>query len=113
MPEKVNVEQSEVEEVVMGNDSFRRSRPKLQTGCNPGAGIPKRGTSFLNKCAARLKSVLFGQIHLLGRSDVVLAGGMESMSDGSLCLKKNRWEPRWANVKFVDLFMIMMGVGCF
>jgi acetyl-CoA C-acetyltransferase len=53
-----------------------------------------------------LKSVILGaQSIILGDADVVLAGGMESMSMAPYALKKNRWGAKMGNDEVVDLMI--------
>ena len=73
-----------------------------------GAGIPKEVPSFcVNKvCGSGLKSVVLGaQSIMLGDADVVLAGGVESMSMTPYALKKNRWGAKMGNDEVVDLMI--------
>ncbi|MDX9788229.1 MAG: acetyl-CoA C-acetyltransferase [Desulfobacterales bacterium] len=83
-----------IDEVIMGN--------VLQAGQgqNPGrqamvrAGIPKETPAFtMNKvCGSGLKAIALGaQAIMCGSAEVVLAGGMESMSQAPMALPKARW----------------------
>jgi acetyl-CoA C-acetyltransferase len=69
-------------------------------GQNPGrqamiyAGLPKETPAFtVNKiCGSGLKAVVLGaQSILLGDADVVIAGGMESMSNAPYAMTRARW----------------------
>ncbi len=105
---RVNVEQSEVEEVVMGNVLSAGHGQNVARQAAIGAGIPKEVPSFcVNKvCGSGLKSVVLGaQSIMLGDADVVLAGGMESMSMAPYALKKNRWGAKMGNDEVVDLMI--------
>ena len=84
----------QIDEVVMGN--------VLQAGQgqNPGrqsmiyAGLPKETPGFtVNKvCGSGLKAVISGaQAIMLGDAEVVVAGGMESMSNAPYALPRARW----------------------
>lgn len=105
---RVNVEQSEVEEVVMGNVLSAGHGQNVARQAAIGAGIPKEVPSYcVNKvCGSGLKSVVLGaQSIMLGDADVVLAGGVESMSMAPYALKKNRWGAKMGNDKVVDLMI--------
>jgi acetyl-CoA C-acetyltransferase len=105
---KVDVEQSEVEEIVMGNVLSAGHGQNVARQAAIWAGIPKEVPSFcVNKvCGSGLKSVVLGaQAIMLGDADVVLAGGMESMSNAPYALKKNRWGAKMGNDEVVDLMI--------
>ncbi len=105
---RANVEQSEVGEVVMGNVLLAGHGQNVARQAAIGAGIPKEVPSFcVNKvCGSGLKSVVLGaQSIMLGDADVVLAGGMESMSMAPYALKKNRWGAKMGNDEVVDLMI--------
>jgi len=72
-------------------------------GQNPGrqahihAGIPKEsaGCTINKVCGSGLKAIAMGaQSIMTGQADVIIAGGMESMSNTPLALKKARWGHR-------------------
>jgi acetyl-CoA C-acetyltransferase len=103
-----DVEQSEVEEVIMGNVLSAGHGQNVARQAAIGAGIPKEVPSFcVNKvCGSGLKSIVLGaQSIMLGDADVVLAGGMESMSMAPYALKKNRWGAKMGNDEVVDLMV--------
>ncbi len=105
---RANVEQSAVDEVVMGNVLCAGHGQNVARQAAIWAGIPKEVPSFcVNKvCGSGLKSVVLGaQSIMLGDADVVLAGGMESMSQAPYALKKNRWGAKMGNDEVVDLMI--------
>ncbi|MFH1323473.1 MAG: acetyl-CoA C-acetyltransferase [Methanobacteriota archaeon] len=105
---RANVEQREVEEVIMGNVLSAGHGQNVARQAAIGAGIPKEVPSYcVNKvCGSGLKSVVLGaQSIMLGDADVVLAGGMESMSMAPYALKKNRWGAKMGNDEVVDLMI--------
>jgi len=105
---RVNVENSEVEEVIMGNVLSAGHGQNVARQAAIGAGIPEEVPSFcVNKvCGSGLKSVVLGaQSIMLGDADVVMAGGMESMSMAPYALKKNRWGAKMGNDEVVDLMI--------
>jgi acetyl-CoA C-acetyltransferase len=103
-----NVGSDEVNEVIMGNVLSAGHGQNVARQAAIGAGIPKEVPSFcVNKvCGSGLKSVVLGaQSIMLGDVDVVLAGGMESMSMAPYALKKNRWGAKMGNDEVVDLMI--------
>ena len=105
---KANVEQSEVDEVIMGNVLGAGHGQNVARQSAIWAGIPKEVPSFTvgKVCGSGLKSVVLGaQSIMLGDSDVVLAGGMESMSQAPYALKNNRWGAKMGNGEVVDLMI--------
>jgi len=89
-------------------------------GLNPGrvaaleAGLPKETTSFtVNKaCGSGLKAaVLAAQAVTLGDADIIVAGGMESMSGAPYILKKARFGIRMGHDQLLDS-MIADGLTC-
>lgn len=89
-----NLKEVQVDEVIMGNVL------QAAQGQNPGrqamiyAGLPKETPACtVNKiCGSGLKAIVLGaQSILLGDADVVIAGGMESMSNAPYALPRARW----------------------
>jgi acetyl-CoA C-acetyltransferase len=89
-----NLKEVQVDEVIMGNVL------QAAQGQNPGrqamiyAGLPKETPAFtVNKiCGSGLKAVVLGaQSIMLGDADVVVAGGMESMSNAPYAMTRARW----------------------
>ena len=84
----------QVDEVIMGNvlQGGQGQNPARQACIY--AGIPKETPAFtVNKvCGSGLKAITLGaEAILLGDADVVIAGGMESMSSAPYILPKARW----------------------
>ncbi|MEK7280252.1 MAG: acetyl-CoA C-acetyltransferase, partial [Nitrospirota bacterium] len=105
---RAGVEPGEVDEVIMGNVLSAGQGQNVARQTAIWAGIPKEVPSFsINKvCGSGLKSILLGaQAIMLGDADVVLAGGVESMSMAPYALKKNRWGAKMGNDEVVDLMI--------
>ena len=86
-----------VDEVIMGNvlQAAQGQNPARQAMIR--AGFPKETPTFsLNKvCGSGLKAIALGaQSIMCGDAEVVLAGGMESMSNAPMALPKARWGHR-------------------
>ena len=99
---------SEVNEVIMGNVLGAGHGQNVARQSAIAAGIPVEVSSYcVNKvCGSGLKSVVLGaQAIMLGDADVILAGGMESMSNTPYALKKARWGVKMGNDELVDLMV--------
>jgi len=102
------IEPGMAEEVIMGNVLSAGHGQNVARQAAIGAGIPKEVPSYgVNKvCGSGLKSVVLGaQSIMLGDADIVLAGGVESMSMTPYALKKNRWGAKMGNDEAVDLMI--------
>ncbi|KJS50096.1 acetyl-CoA C-acetyltransferase [Desulfosporosinus sp. BICA1-9] len=78
------------------------------------AGLPVEVTSeTINKvCASGMRAVSLGEtIIRAGDADVIIAGGMESMSNAPFALKKARFGYRMGNDSLLDL-MVNDGLWC-
>ncbi len=102
---RANIKPEQVEEVILGN--------VLQAGLgqNPArqvvirSGIPKEvpATTINKVCASGLKSVMMAaQVIKAGDADVLVAGGMESMSQAPFLLTGARWGYRMNDGPLVD-----------
>ncbi|MFK2825645.1 acetyl-CoA C-acetyltransferase [Bacillus sp. B190/17] len=104
----------QVDEVIFGNvlQAGQGQIPSRQAARE--AGIPwEVKTETINKvCASGLRSVtLADQIIRAGDEEVIVAGGMESMSNVPYALLKGRWGMRMGDTPMVDL-MIHDGLSC-
>jgi acetyl-CoA C-acetyltransferase len=102
---RANVHEVDVDEVIMGNVLQAGHGQNIARQCSVGAGIPVGVPSYsINKvCGSGLKSVISGaQSVMLGDSEIVLAGGTESMSQAAYVLKKARWGLKMGNDEIVD-----------
>ena len=96
---------ADVEEVIMGNviQAGLGQNPARQAALY--AGLPDRvGAVTVNKvCASGMKSVSIAADAIrAGSEDVVIAGGMESMSRAPYLVKEARWGVGYNNVPFLD-----------
>ncbi len=112
--ERAGIDPSDIEEVIMGNVL------QAGVGMNPArqsaiaAGIPDSVPSFsVNKvCGSGLKAVaLAAQSIAAGDADLIVAGGMESMSRAPYLLKKARWGYRLGGDEIIDS-MLSEGLTC-
>ncbi len=96
---------ADVEEVIMGNviSAGLGQAPARQAALL--AGLPDRiGAVTVNKvCASGMKAVAIARDTILaGSADVIVAGGMESMSRAPYLVKEARWGIGYNHVQFVD-----------
>ena len=69
------------------------------------AGLPDHvSCTTVNKvCASGLKAIMLGaQSIMLGENDIVVAGGMENMSQVPFYLENNRWGAKYGNGVVID-----------
>jgi acetyl-CoA C-acetyltransferase len=111
---RAGIEASQVDEVIMGNvlQAGQGQIPSRQALRH--AGLPwEVKTETVNKvCASGLRSVtLADQIIRLGDEEVIVAGGMESMSNAPYIVPNARWGLRMGDGALKDL-MIHDGLSC-
>ncbi|CAH0243974.1 Acetyl-CoA acetyltransferase [Peribacillus sp. Bi96] len=112
--ERAGIEGSQVDEVIMGNvlQAGQGQIPSRQAARH--AGMPwEVKTETINKvCASGLRSVtLADQIIRLGEEEIIVAGGMESMSNAPYILPKARWGLKMGDAQLKDT-MISDGLSC-
>lgn len=112
--ERANVQPSDIEEVVFGTviQGGQGQIPSRQAA--RAAGIPwETHTETVNKvCASGLRAVtLADQMIRAGDQSLIVAGGMESMSNSPYILRGARWGYRMGNNEAVDL-NIADGLTC-
>lgn len=111
---RAKVEPSEVGEVILGTvlQGGQGQIPSRQAARH--AGLPwEVKTETINKvCASGMRSVTMAdQIIRAGDEEVIIAGGMESMSNASYLLPKARWGLRMGDSSVNDL-MVHDGLNC-
>lgn len=105
---RAGIKPEEIDEVIIGNvlQGGIGQAPARQAAI--GAGIPdSTGAMTVNKvCGSGLKSAMLGvQSILTGESEIVVAGGMESMTNAPYILKKARNGYRMGNGEIIDLMI--------
>ncbi|MEK4803348.1 acetyl-CoA C-acetyltransferase [Oceanobacillus sp. FSL K6-0118] len=111
---RAELDGSEVDEVIIGTvlQGGQGQIPSRQAARE--AGIPwEVKTETINKvCASGLRAVtLADQLIRLGDEEVIVAGGMESMSNAPYFMPDARWGSRMGDSKIKDL-MIHDGLSC-
>lgn len=105
-----------IDEVIMGNVLQAGQGQNTARQAMIRAGIPKETPAVtINKiCGSGLKAIAMGAASIMaGQADVVLAGGMESMSNAPLALPKARWGHRMELTGVGEVYDLMVFDGLF
>ncbi|WPS87638.1 acetyl-CoA C-acetyltransferase [Brevibacillus halotolerans] len=111
---KAGLDKQHVDEVVMGNvlQAGLGQNPTRQAAMLAGIGEEKPSLTINKVCGSGLKAVHIAyQAIVSGEADVVVAGGMENMSQASYLLEGARDGYRMGDQKVVDS-MIRDGLWC-
>ncbi|HEY9898440.1 MAG TPA: acetyl-CoA C-acetyltransferase [Pantanalinema sp.] len=103
-----------VDEVIMGNvlQAGLGQGPARQAALKAGLPVEVPATTINKLCGSGLKSISLGvQAILLGDADVVVAGGMENMSQAPYVMPGARWGARMGTTQLLDT-MIADGLQC-
>lgn len=99
------IDPASVDEVFMGNVLSANAGQAPARQAALAAGIPETvPCTTINKvCASGMKAIMFGvQSIRLGDADIVVAGGMESMTNAPYYIPKGRNGMRFGNSELVD-----------
>lgn len=111
---RANIDPGQVEEVIMGNvlQAGLGQNPARQAALKAGLPIEIPALSINKVCGSGLEAVnLAARAILAGDADVVVAGGMESMSNAPYLLGKARRGYRMGHGELIDS-MIKDGLWC-
>ena len=103
--DKAGVAPSEVEQVIMGNviSANLGQAPARQAAKKAGLPDTVECTTVNKVCASGSKAIMFAaQAIMLGQADVILAGGMESMSNVPYYLDKARFGAKYGHGQMID-----------
>jgi acetyl-CoA C-acetyltransferase len=103
--EKSGIDTKDINEVFYGNvcQANVGQAPARQASLGAGLSINTPCTTVNKVCASGMKSVMFAaQTIMCGHNDVVVAGGMESMSNIPYYLPKVRWGLKFGGSELVD-----------
>ena len=102
---KAGVSAEHVDEVLMGNvvSANLGQAPARQAAIGAGIGYNVPCTTINKVCSSGMKSVMFGaQSIMLGQNDLVVTGGMESMSNIPYYIPKARFGYKFGNGELID-----------
>jgi acetyl-CoA C-acetyltransferase len=106
---RAGIEPRQVDEVIMGNvvQAGLGQNPARQAALKGGLD-PRVAAMTINKvCGSGLKAVgLAAQAVMLGESEIVVAGGMESMSNAPYLMKGARSGFRLGNAELLDAMIV-------
>lgn len=103
--ERIKLDPKEVTEVLMGNvlQANLGQAPARQAAVFAGLPHSVHCTTINKVCASGMKAVMIGaQSILCGDNQVVVAGGMESMSNVPFYSENLRWGNKYGDVKLTD-----------
>lgn len=105
---RAGIKPEDVDEVIMGHVVTAGCGQNTARHASLKAGLPNTVPAYqINKvCTSGLKAIALGHLMIqMGEADVVVAGGMESMSNAPYALMKARWGYRMFNDTLVDLMV--------
>lgn len=103
--DRIQLDAKAVQEVYMGNviSAGLGQAPATQVAVAAGLGYNIPCTQVNKVCASGMKAIMVGaQSIMLGHNDVVVAGGMESMSNVPFYLPKARFGYKFGNGELID-----------
>ncbi|MBW2060822.1 MAG: acetyl-CoA C-acetyltransferase [Deltaproteobacteria bacterium] len=102
---RADVKPEEVDEVVLGNvlQAAQGQNPARQVALKGGCPVTTIAATINKVCASGLKSVaMAAQSINADDADIILAGGIESMSQAPFYVNKARWGVRMGDVQMID-----------
>ena len=102
---KAGIDPKQIQEIFIGNvlSAGLGQAPATQVAEGAGLGFEIPATLVNKVCASGMKAVMFGaQSIMTGQNDVVVAGGMESMSNVPYYLAKARFGYKYGNSELLD-----------
>lgn len=103
--ERSGVEKELVDEVILGQCRQSSDEPNIARISSLRAGIPEKASAHtvMRQCASGMTAVQNGAMQIMcGLSEVVLAGGVESMSNGVFYIRNARYGLGTGNVQLLD-----------
>ena len=108
---RANVDKNEIEEVILGNCMHPSDEPNLARCVSLMSGMPVEttGMTIQRQCSSAMQAIVSAyQEILLGDADIVMAGGVESMSTAPYILKDARWGKRLQHGQMTDALWEML-----
>jgi acetyl-CoA C-acetyltransferase len=102
---RAGIEPTDVQEVFMGNvlQANTGQAPARQAAIKAGLPYHVPCTAVNKVCASGMKAIMFGaQAIALGDQDVVVCGGMESMSNAPFMVENARFGIKYGNQTLID-----------
>lgn len=102
---RAGVKPEDLGDVIMGDNTQNSDEANTARTAALEAGIPVEipAVTIQRQCASGMQAVIFGTQQIMaGDSDIVLAGGTESMSNAPYILKKARWGARLQHGEMTD-----------
>jgi acetyl-CoA C-acetyltransferase len=103
--DRTGIDPKEIDEVIMGQCRQTSDEPNIARMAALKVGIPASASAHtvMRQCASAMTAVHNGAMQIMtGLSDVVLAGGTESMSNAVFYLRNARWGVGTGNTELVD-----------
>ncbi len=103
--EKAGISPGQVEEVIMGNvvSANLGQAPARQAALQAGLPYQVRCTTVNKVCASGTKAIaMAAQTIQLGQADIIIAGGMESMSNAPYYVPKARFGYKYGDAQLID-----------
>jgi acetyl-CoA C-acetyltransferase len=103
--ERAGIDPKLISEVILGNCIQRSDEANIARVAAIDAGLGKEVTGFTvqRQCSSGMQAIISGASQIaLGDSDIVIAGGVESMSNAPYVLKNARWGKRLMHGEMTD-----------
>jgi acetyl-CoA C-acetyltransferase len=103
---RAHLEKEDLDQVIIGN-CFAPVEQNIARVASLLMGVPDRvpGHTINCACASASQAIISGANAIaLGQADVILAGGVESMSNAPYIMETARWGQRLRHAQLVDLF---------
>jgi len=111
---RAKVESAQLSDVILGDCVQAPDEANTARTAALGIGIPFEvpATTIQRQCSSAMQAVIFGAQQIqCGDSDIVLAGGVESMSNAFYCLPTARWGARLQHGVMMDSMWEMLHSG--
>ncbi len=103
--DRSGIDPNEIDEVILGQCRQTSDEPNIARVAALKVGIPEKCSAHtvMRQCASAMTAVQNGAMQIMtGVSDVVIAGGTESMSNAVFYVRNARWGVGTGTTEFVD-----------
>lgn len=103
--DKAGIDVDIIQEVIMGNvlSANLGQAPARQAAIGAGIGFHVPCTTINKVCSSGMKAVMFAaQSIMTGQNEIIVAGGMESMSNTPYYIPKARFGYKYGNSELID-----------